>query len=100
MPSIQRRGQLPVPHSDNWDWQRKGSCRGRSADAFYHPDGERGAARAARVKRAKAICEQCPVITQCRQHALQVREPFGTWGGLSEVERRALANKRGRRHGG
>ena len=30
------------------------------------------------------------MITQCRSHALQVGEPYGIWGGLSESEREIL----------
>lgn len=32
-------------------------------------------------------CAKCPVIEACRRHALQVAEPYGTWGGLSAEER-------------
>jgi WhiB family redox-sensing transcriptional regulator len=33
------------------------------------------------------VCASCPVIQQCREHALAVQEPYGIWGGLSEDER-------------
>jgi WhiB family transcriptional regulator, redox-sensing transcriptional regulator len=26
----------------------------------------------------------------CRSHALEVREPYGVWGGLTEAERESL----------
>jgi WhiB family redox-sensing transcriptional regulator len=29
------------------------------------------------------------VLVQCRAHALQVREPYGVWGGMTEDEREA-----------
>ncbi len=32
----------------------------------------------------------CPVIQQCRSHALSVREPYGVWGGLTEDERESF----------
>ena len=36
-------------------------------------------------------CRRCPVLEQCRRHALEVQEPYGIWGGLTEYERqRAL----------
>lgn len=78
---------LPGPNTDFWDWQLHGLCRGEASDVFYHPDGERGRARAQRENRAKAICRTCPVISTCRDHALKVAEPYGIWGGLSESER-------------
>lgn len=57
---------------------------------FFHPDGERGHARKRRQQKAKALCAQCPVVTQCRMYSLMLPERFGTWGGLSEDERAKL----------
>jgi len=82
--------RLPGPNADFWDWQLDAMCRGLDSGVFYHPDGERGQARERRVATAKAVCAACPVVTQCLEHALAVREPFGVWGGLSEEEREAL----------
>ncbi|MFI5715874.1 WhiB family transcriptional regulator [Nocardia sp. NPDC051750] len=76
------------PAADVWDWQLRGSCRGLESRVFFHPEGERGRARAARVRRAKQICDSCPVLEHCRNYALAVREPYGVWGGMSEDERR------------
>lgn len=89
--------QLPGPNADLWDWQMHGTCRGVDSSVFFHPDGERGRARAQRESRAKQLCRQCPVITQCRAHALKVGEPYGIWGGLSETERELLIRTSGRR---
>lgn len=88
--------QLPGPNADFWDWQLHGSCRGVDSAVFFHPDGERGRARTERENRAKEICQQCPVLTQCRRHALAVAEPYGIWGGLSESERESLLRPRAR----
>ena len=82
--------RLPKPVANEWDWQLKGSCQGLNSSVFFHPDGERGSARSRRADRAKAICQRCPVLEQCRRHALAVREPYGVWGGLTEEERREL----------
>ena len=35
------------------------------------------------------MCATCPVIINCREHALATHEPYGVWGGLTEEERRA-----------
>lgn len=86
---------LPGPNADFWEWQIHGACRGVNSDVFYHPDGERGNARRLRELRAKAICDSCPVMMLCREHALKVAEPYGIWGGLSETERALIL--RGRR---
>ena len=81
--------RLPGPNADLWDWQLRGLCRGKDSSLFFHPEGERGAARAAREQSAKEICLNCPVQKQCSEHALRVREPYGVWGGMTEEEREA-----------
>jgi WhiB family redox-sensing transcriptional regulator len=82
--------RLPGPVADIWDWQFQGACRDADPSVFFHPEGERGPSREARDRAAKAVCASCPVITQCRAHALSVREPYGVWGGLTEDEREQL----------
>lgn len=77
--------RLPKPVTDVWDWQMDGLCRGQNSAVFFHPDNERGYARAAREEKAKAICGQCPVLRQCRAHALEAQEPYGVWGGMGRT---------------
>jgi WhiB family redox-sensing transcriptional regulator len=83
----------PGPQADVWEWQYQGLCRTRSPELFFHPEGERGAARRTRDKFATALCRECPVIQQCREHALSVPEPYGVWGGLTEHEREVILSK-------
>jgi WhiB family redox-sensing transcriptional regulator len=73
-----------------WDWQLEGSCRRSGAEVFFHPDGERGAARRDRDQAAKLVCMGCPVLERCRRHALAVREPYGVRGGTTAAERERL----------
>lgn len=82
--------QLPTPLADTWEWQYEGSCRDYDPDVFFHPDGERGGPRRRRAEAAKRICASCPVLDQCRAHALDVGEPYGVWGGMSEEERHTI----------
>ena len=82
--------RLPGPNADLWDWQLQAACRGMSSSYFFHPEGERGPARAGREAKAKAVCSICPAMIACRRHALQVHEPYGIWGGLSETERQQM----------
>jgi WhiB family redox-sensing transcriptional regulator len=35
------------------------------------------------------VCQGCPVLLSCREHALRVREPYGVWGAMTEDEREA-----------
>jgi WhiB family redox-sensing transcriptional regulator len=79
--------RLPRPTTAAWDWQLHGACRGMNSTYFFNPEGERGPARERRDANAKVVCRGCPVLAQCRKHALNVREPYGIWGGLSPRER-------------
>ena len=81
--------RLPGPVADLWQWQFDGSCRRENPDVFFHPEGERGPARRSRDSAAKAVCMGCPVLQNCRDHALHVREPYGVWGAMTEYERDA-----------
>src|SRR5882757_5472925 len=101
-PSRTRRGdvvamadfsRLPGPNADLWDWQLVAACRGVDSSLFFHPEGERGAARSARETSAKEVCMRCPVRAECAAHALAVREPYGVWGGLTEDEREAMMGR-------
>jgi WhiB family transcriptional regulator, redox-sensing transcriptional regulator len=78
---------LPDPSTSAWDWQLRGSCRGMDSSIFFPGAGTR---RARRDAHAKAVCEACPVVTQCRQYALDAAEPYGIWGGLTPFERAML----------
>jgi WhiB family transcriptional regulator, redox-sensing transcriptional regulator len=82
--------RLPGAQLGHWDWQLDAACRGMDSSLFFHPPNERDAARENRAARAKAICRGCPVVDECLDHALQVREPYGVWGGRTEDERARL----------
>lgn len=85
-----RRDYRPTDTS----WHAQGVCRDEDDTLFFHVEGERGAMRRRRAEASKAICRTCPVMATCAADALARREPFGTWGGMSEDERaRELAGK-------
>jgi WhiB family redox-sensing transcriptional regulator len=96
MTNVADTHRLPVAVTDVWDWQMRGTCRGMDSALFFHPENERGAARAGREERAKEICSGCPVLVQCRAHALAVHEPYGVWGGLTESERDEIVRAKDR----
>jgi WhiB family redox-sensing transcriptional regulator len=77
-------------------WRFKGACLTADPELFFHPDQERGPARAAREAEAKKVCDRCPVIEQCAQWALATRQSYGVWGGLTEDERASLLRRRRR----
>ncbi len=74
-------------------WREDAACRGIESSVFFSPDGERGQARARREERARRICEDCPVLSRCRDHALATGEPYGIWGGMTETDRRRHARR-------
>lgn len=87
-----------APTTTAWQWQLDAVCRGKSTDVFFSPSGEGRTARRQREDKAKVLCQQCPVISQCRQFALATNEPFGVWGGMTARERslrRAALKKAG-----
>ena len=49
--------------------------------------------------RAKAICRGCANISPCLEWALEHEEMHGTWGGLSQNERRKVIQSRRRSKG-
>ncbi|HLN18010.1 MAG TPA: WhiB family transcriptional regulator [Acidimicrobiales bacterium] len=76
-------------------WQAKAACRGPQAAAFFPPShAERKDEKLAREARAKSICAECHVREACLDYAIRIREPHGIWGGLNEVERKQLLDRR------
>ncbi|WP_441248124.1 WhiB family transcriptional regulator [Kitasatospora sp. McL0602] len=81
---------LPGAFDHCWSWQLRGACREADNRLFFHPAGERGEAHDSREDAAKAVCAECPVRIECRRYALEARERYGVWGGLTEDERYRL----------
>lgn len=80
-------GQVPDTVIRANDWRGSAACR-TDADAMFDNS-------PAGIEYAKSVCHRCPVTERCLQIALDNREPVGTWGGLSEAERRAVLRRRG-----
>ena len=78
-------------------WWDLAACRGQDATPFFAPAYfERRAEKLGREAVAKAICQRCPVREDCLELALSTRDPHGVWGGMNEMERRALLRARAR----
>lgn len=75
-------------------WKGRAACRGGDPDLFF-PVGH-SEAFAVEIEKAKAICRQCPVRSECLTDALNGPEKYGIWGGLTEEER-AKQRRRNRR---
>ena len=76
-------------------WQLRAACRGPQAEVFFPPSStERKDERVEREEIAKSICRSCSVRVACLDYALGIREPHGIWGGLNELERKELIERR------
>jgi WhiB family redox-sensing transcriptional regulator len=64
-------------------WMDDAVCRQVGVQEFFPDKGE-----SAKVRIAKEICSACPVVAECL--AFGINEPFGIWGGTTEVERRKI----------
>ena len=83
-----------APNIDR-SWQMRGLCRGTHSYLFFPPSTvERKDDRERREIKAKAICQVCPVQGDCLEFAVEIREPYGIWGGLTESERRQVITRR------
>lgn len=66
------------------------ACAEADPDAWFP---EKGGS----TRETKAICAGCEIRLACLQWSLDNREQAGTWGGLSETQRKRLLRARGRR---
>src|SRR5215217_3776896 len=67
-----------IVDDDGVEWFDDGTCWEAFGDTspFY--------------EQARTICNACPVKTECLAHALQEKERYGMWGGLTPIERRRI----------
>jgi WhiB family redox-sensing transcriptional regulator len=90
--------QRPTARGDEeGPWHSEAVCRRDEAGLFFAPSKEPTAARLSREQAAKRVCARCPVMIECREHALVMPEPYGVWGGLTAAERRVVLARRRRR---
>lgn len=91
-PERSRRAEDP-----DGPWHSDAACRRDEAGLFFAPSKEPTASRLRREQAAKQVCAGCPVLLECREHALMQPEPYGVWGGLTAAERRVVLARRRRR---
>lgn len=78
--------------------KKRQACLGVK-NIFYPVPDESEKQRTARIAKAKAICQHCVLLEPCREFAIQIREPYGVWGGMSEEDRIAAGIIPERSHG-
>lgn len=99
--SLQAAVTVPAQRTPERDdqagpWHGDAVCRRDEAGLFFAPSKEPTAARLTREQAAKRVCARCPVLVECREHALLMPEPYGVWGGLTAAERRVVLSRRRR----
>lgn len=76
-------------------WQDRAACKGMDPTIFFGPEhAENVKEKRDREDAAKEVCMTCPVKHDCLEYALEAREAYGIWGGLTELERKALLRRR------
>lgn len=70
------------------DWMDEAACAGVDQDIFYPERGES-------YEAARRVCARCPVTDECLEHALEIGDTLGMWGGLTPDQRYRLADERG-----
>lgn len=71
-------------------WMARSACGPEHAELFYPSSDAPNIVRRAQ-KKARVVCEGCPVRSECLDYAIVHGMIGGVWGGLSERERRGLA---------
>jgi len=66
------------------EWVKRAKCRDYPVSMFVFDNQERDSVR--RIREAKAICEECPVRSECLDEAIRTGSA-GIWGGLTRKER-------------
>lgn len=70
------------------EWRDAAACKTHTR-LFFAPKAERPQARARREAKAQRLCDECPVVSPCREFARTNRE-YGFWAGESEEDRHLL----------
>ena len=78
---------LALANAD-YTWRNRSICRDTDPDLFF-PVGTTGQALL-QIAKAKEVCGECPVSTECLEYALETNQDSGIWGGLDEEQRRAI----------
>jgi WhiB family redox-sensing transcriptional regulator len=72
------------------EWMRRAACRDRQDLDFFEMYPR------SRMKRAcVAVCDTCPVVSQCLNYAVQNEIWHGIWGGKTPNERGATVPSQG-----
>ncbi len=93
--SLQAAATVPAQRTPERDdqagpWHADAVCRRDEAGLFFAPSKEPTAARLSREQAAKRVCSGCPVLVECREHALVM--PERTASGAASPPRSAASS--------
>lgn len=77
--------QFDIQHED---WMLEGACVYADTDIFFPVGSSMKALK--KASEAKAICAECPVLSECLEYAIRTNQDSGIWGGTTEEERISL----------
>ncbi|AYY11598.1 WhiB family transcriptional regulator [Actinobacteria bacterium YIM 96077] len=80
---VSGKSLLPAPP----EWTERALCAQVDPELWFVEKGESN-------RPAKSICQQCEVVPECLEYALENDERYGVWGGTTERERRKLRKER------
>jgi len=82
------------------EWSKFAKCRGGDIEHWFADITSGREARIA-ILEAKKVCTMCIVRNQCLEYAVNNKEEYGVWGGLTARERgygrSARRDRRGRK---
>ena len=79
------------------DWYDDAECRGTDPQLFF---GEGAFDRRVlprdpdRVRKALALCAVCDVEEECLDFAIEMRQDYGIWGGMTDRQRKKERKRR------
>ena len=79
-----------MPKYKQVDWEQA-ECRDTYTELFYRIEEERNQEAYRYINAVRSICGRCPIQKDCLAYAFGY-EDFGVWGGLTSLERAAVAN--------
>lgn len=74
-----------LPRWSQQGWMADRACSGET-HLFFPPPAERPRSRFKREASARAVCQSCPVLLECRTYA-RIHHEHGFWGGETEEQR-------------
>lgn len=77
------------------DWRDAAACRGLFVDMFFvNESDELGTGTLPNLGTMRRMCQGCPALEECREHAIK-HEEFGFWAGTTAKERKRIRKQMG-----